>query len=289
MAAGAAPAESRSYDLVLANYPEWQGEPARSLVICTQQRAGSTLLGEAIYFAGGLGCPVEYFHIGFRPGFERRWKLTGLRDYVATLHRLRTDPSGTFAVKLFWRDLLSVAREMELEGFGPVCELGSLQEVQRLSPEMHRQMFEAVFSSFIPRPVFVLLTRRDTVRQAVSLTIASQTRAWRKFGHDDGRGELRAEYSFDQIVRNLAGIQRWNADWVEFFRLNGLQYYEIVYEDLWQDYEATLRTFFAAVGRPDAPVVPPRLHKQADAQSEDFVRRFLADFRHRTGQPALTP
>ncbi len=50
------------YDLVRAeaDYPEWQGPPRRTLLICTQPRSGSTLLGEALWFAGGLGCPLEY-------------------------------------------------------------------------------------------------------------------------------------------------------------------------------------------------------------------------------------
>ncbi len=288
MEAGTAPTGSRSYDLALADYPEWQGEPARSLVICTQQRAGSTLLGEAIYFAGGLGCPIEYFHQGFRPGYERLWKTAGLRDYVATLHRLRTDPSGTFATKLFWRDLLSVARELGLAGFGPVPEGDLLHEVQTVSAEMHRRMF-AIVPELFPRPKFVLLTRRDAVRQAVSLLIAGQTRAWRKLERHAGPGESQVHYDFHQIVKNLAAIQRWNGDWAEFFRLNGLQYYEIAYEDLWHDYEATLRRFFAAMGRPDARIVPPRLQKQADGQSEEYVQRFHAEFRLRARFDAPTP
>jgi hypothetical protein len=36
-----------SYDLADAgaDYPEWHGPPCRTLVICTQQRSGSTLTG----------------------------------------------------------------------------------------------------------------------------------------------------------------------------------------------------------------------------------------------------
>lgn len=276
MEARAAPARSR-YDLALADYPQWHGEPARSLVICTQQRAGSTLLGEAIYFAGGLGCPLEYLHAGFRRGFEARWNHVGLRNYIAALHRLRTDSSGTFSIKLFWRDLLRTVRELDPTEFGPPLAPGIENEIQDISAETHRRIFSTVFE-FFPHPVIILLTRRDSVRQAISLLIATQTGAWRKLKHGSAPPAL---YGFDRVAKFLAIIQKWNADWRAFLRENRLQYYEIVYEDLLEDYEATLRKFFAAIGRPDAAIPPPRLKKQADARSEELLRRFVADFRER--------
>ena len=50
------------YDLASAahDYPIWEGLPRRTVLLCTHPRSGSTLLGEALYFAGGLGCPLEY-------------------------------------------------------------------------------------------------------------------------------------------------------------------------------------------------------------------------------------
>ena len=209
---------------------------------------------------------------------KSRWKPAGLRDYVATLHRLRTDPSGTFSIKLFWRDLLRLAREIDPLGFRRPPGLGLSDEISVVSREMHRRIYANVFK-FFPRPVFVLLKRRDTVRQAVSFVTAAQTRVWRKFGSE--RGKSAAHYDFDKIVRMLATIQKWNADWLDFMRANDLPYYEIAYEDLLHDYDATLRQFFAAVGRRDAPIIAPRLRRQADALSDEFVEKFLAEFRQR--------
>ena len=60
-------------------------------------------------FAGGLGCPLEYFHPGFRPALQARWQANYLASYVGQLHRFRTDPSGVFSLKLFWRGLMSAA------------------------------------------------------------------------------------------------------------------------------------------------------------------------------------
>src|ERR1700761_3371165 len=107
------------YDLATAehDYPARDGAPLRTILICTHPRSGSTLLGEALYFAGGLGCPLEYFHAGFRPALARRWKPRSLSDYIAAAHRWRTDPGGTFAVKLFWRDVRELAAELDPDRF----------------------------------------------------------------------------------------------------------------------------------------------------------------------------
>ena len=112
--------DRQRYDLVTAeaDYPAWSGPPRRSIAVCTQQRSGSTLLGEAIHSAGGLGCPLEYFHAGFRPAFERRWETATFRDYLDALYRFRTDPGGTFSVKLFWIDVMRLLQEREYERVG---------------------------------------------------------------------------------------------------------------------------------------------------------------------------
>src|ERR1700761_3198901 len=98
------PVRPVSYDLAMAahDYPAWHGEPRRSILICSHPRSGSTLLGEALYFAQGLGCPLEYFHPGFRPPMAERWHAPEIRRYAQSVKAHRTDPGGTLAVKLFW-------------------------------------------------------------------------------------------------------------------------------------------------------------------------------------------
>lgn len=276
-------AESKSragaYDLVLASadYRQWNGPPRQTLLICTQQRSGSTLLGEAVYFAGGLGCPLEYYHAGFRPSFERRWKTTDIPAYAAALHRHRTDPSGVFSIKLFWWDVAELAGELAPAEFASLARANASQT----DDSLYRRIFAAIAGLF-PYPKFVFLTRRDEMRQAVSNSVAAQTGAWRRLphGHRNAR-RVSPVYDFNQIVQRLAEIQNDNAHWMNFFRANGLHYHQIVYEDLAADFEPTLRKLFAAVGRPDAPIMPPRLRKQADDTSEEFLQRFLIEFHER--------
>ena len=264
-----------SYDLVGAgaDYPEWQGPPRRTLVICTQQRSGSTLLGEALYFSGGLGCPLEYFHGGFRPGFAARWKAGDLPTYVAAL-RHRTDPSNSRSSFSGGTSSSSCANTHRANS--PTFSGSRLPPVP---PTIHRRIL-AIISGILPNPTFVLLGRRDQIGQAVSQYRAVEARRWRKFVEGAAGGE--PAHNFNLTFRILAAIQLHNAHWHDFFRANGACYHALDYEDLAQSYETTLARLFAAIGRPDASIPPPRLHKQADGHSERLARQFIVGAREMT-------
>jgi LPS sulfotransferase NodH len=267
------------YDLLRASadYPPWDGPPRQTLVICTQQRSGSTLLAEAIHFAGGLGNPQEYLHRGFRPILEQRWGRSGIAAYLASLHRFRTDPSGVFSIKLFWRDVVDFIVERSPVKFAALA--GS--PAWRPDDNLYADVLSSL-SEFLPNPTFVYLTRRDNILQAISLAVAGQTNLWRQYsgGRATASG-FQPVYNFDEIVQFLAGIQNGDAHWLNFFRANGLRCHRIVYEDLARDYDGTLRSLFHSLGRPDATILPPRLHKHADSFAEKWLGRFTADFRAR--------
>src|SRR5262249_52136688 len=152
----------------------------RTLVICSNPRSGSTLLGEAIYAAGDLGCPLEYLHCGFRPEFARRWQAHDLDTYVRAMHRLRTDSTGVLSIKLFWRDIEEVVQETA----------GQDAPILRRDVMPDAEQFRAIFDRLrpiLPNPTFVYLTRRDRVRQAVSAFVAIQTGVFRLFPSGDPR------------------------------------------------------------------------------------------------------
>jgi LPS sulfotransferase NodH len=131
-----------------------------------------------------------------------------------------------------------------------------------------------------PAPVFVYLTRRDKIRQAISQAVAGQTGRWRQF-RPTAKEHPKLEYDFDEIVHLLANLQNCEDHWRRFFRANGLAPFEIAYEDLSGDYAATLRRLFDGLGRTDAPIPPPRLHKHSDLYVQEWMDRFMAEFRER--------
>jgi LPS sulfotransferase NodH len=271
-------ADRRIYDLSTTghDYPSWDGPPRRTILICTHPRSGSTLLGEAIHAAGGLGCPLEYFHRGFRPPFERQWGVCGIAAFAGTVHRLRTDPSGTLSVKLFWRDVEDVARELEPVRFAAL-EKGLAHD----APAETYRKIAATLAPLFPNPIFIHLIRRDRLRQAVSILAAEQSRTWRSIpGVETQDAGQEFVYDYERIVHLVAGADRCNGHWTRFFAALGQVPAVIIYEDLVADYAGAVQRMLHHLGR-DAMAPPPRLRRQSDERSERLMLRFLREHTER--------
>lgn len=269
------------YDLTSdrADYPPRDGPPDRTLVLCSHPRSGSTLLGEAIYAAGGMGCPLEYLHRGFRPHFARRWQADDLDSYVRAMHRFRTDSTGVLSIKLFWRDVEEVVQETA----------GSDAPIVRREIMADAAQFRTIFDRLrpiLPNPTFVYLTRRDRVRQAVSAFVAAQTTVFRSFSSGDPGASRPIAYDYDAILRQLAAADYANAHWRAFFAALRLDPYRIDYEDLVSNYQGTVSPLLAHLDRA-VPPAAPRLRRQATALSEELILRFLRD--HAAASAATPP
>lgn len=265
---------TRPYDLAGAahDYQAWEGAPKRSIVICTHPRSGSTLLGEALVFAGGLGLPLEYFHRGFRPAFERRWQTAGIDQLVRAAHHWRTDPSGVFAAKLFWVDIEEIAREIAAARFGSLWGAPAAGIV----PQFYRDMWAAIAHMF-PNPTFIHLVRRDRIRQAVSSLVAEQSGLWRAIpmlGTETARQDT--VYDFRRIQAFLGLSQFAHEHWTKLFAAIGAPVHTVFYEDLDRDYETTVRNILDRLGS-NAAVPARRMRRQSDTSTESLVLRFLRD------------
>jgi LPS sulfotransferase NodH len=235
-------------------------------------------LGEAIHFAGGLGCPLEYLHRGFRPVLAERWDARDLESYVAAMHRWRTDPSGTFSIKLFWQDIEEIARERAPDRFPPPRTLSPDD-----APDDIYRDYNAILSDILPAPTLVSLERRDTVRQAVSAMVASQTGRWRVIpGTEQTESAGVAHYDYDRIL-GLVSLARDSADhWTRHFRAIGASPLLVTYENLVRDYAGTVGALLTELGRPgEAPA--QRMQRQSDGVGEAMVSRFLRDHAARVG------
>lgn len=268
----------RPYDLATekADYPIWSGSPHRSFLICTHQRSGSTLLGEAVYFAGSMGCPLEYFHRGFRPPFALRWNTGDIHSYIRAVYRFRTDTTGVLSVKLFWKDVEDILEELSPSHFEYLRD----NPPASISPAVYRKIYELLAEIF-PNPVFVYLTRRDRVRQAVSTLVAAQTKLWRSI---PGVGEQSpsgvATYDYEQILSCLGFSDYCNAHWKNFLPAAGASAHSVFYEDLVREYVPTLRKVFEYLGCARQPALP-RMHRQSNPASERMVLRFLKEYAER--------
>lgn len=247
--------------------------PSRVLVIASTQRSGSSLLSRALAEVGAVGRPKEYFeaniigqhrtHWGVprltlhgRAGIVRRrverrsewwgsyrYTRPSMTEYRRRLLHEHTTGDGWFAVKIQWATL----------------------EAFRGSPW-------DPLTWGIPL-TWVHLSRQDTVRQAVSLVRAQQTGAW----NSELAGDGFERYDPSRITSAVEFLRRSDAQWRRLFAGQGITPIETTYESLAADYEAAVGGVLAALGMGHLAVPPPPIERQADATTEDWVTRYLAE------------
>ncbi|MBT0994142.1 hypothetical protein KIN34_07570 [Cellulomonas sp. DKR-3] len=227
------------------DHPPFVGTP-RTYLIASVPRSGSHMLGHLLHATGVLGSPLEYLQLKNLTAWQRR---LGTADAASTLRGImarRTSPSGWFGVKSHWRQLAPVLADPALTDVLDVRE-------------------------------WVRITRTDTVAQAVSLLIASQTNAWISF--QDATRE--PTYDFDAIAERVRLLQEEDAGWDAFFASRDLDPLVVVYEDLIADPAAAVA---AVCTRLDVPV-PEHLPeagtaRQATDLNERWRERFLSESVH---------
>jgi trehalose 2-sulfotransferase len=262
----------------------------RSYLVCATQRSGSTLLCELLKDTGVAGRPEEYFEavrdtgvpphpgdflhglartgLGIRddpqpPDAPEYSALTGVVDYREHLRRTfeqGTTPNGVFGAKLMFN------------------QLGELQALAGQLPEYAGLEVGALLEALFDAPRYVWVSRRDTVRQAVSMWKALQTRRWRA-----GNGAERSsapEYRFDGIDHL---VRRFTADeegWGAFFAGHGITPLRLAYEeDLERDPGGTVRRVLDWIGVSPPSGWHPRepTARQADATSDEWVAAYHRD------------
>lgn len=269
------PAPDRKvYDLASATHDgaPWTGPPRRSVLVCSHPRSGSTLLGEALHFAGGLGCAIEYFHAGFRPHLMARWGVQTLPELAQAVTRWRTTPEGVLGSKLFWRDLEDLVRALAPGLLPPEGQALPLDT----PPELYKAMAE-VLAPIFPNATYVHLERRDVLRMAVSGLRAVQTQVWRQIpGVDHKQAAQAATYDRERLLNIMAHGQHSHRHWRNYFAANGVTPLAVRYEELDRDYEGTVSRLLQALGSSASPP-PRRMERQATAESEAFAQRFLKE------------
>lgn len=251
--------------------------------VCATPRSGSTLVCEALTATGVAGRPAEYFEAlrgtdvprqpheyfdlpdaeieGLLPRLDVRPAppLEAARDYLAYLDWARaqgTTPNGVFAAKLMWGYLGELA--------------GRLRDTGRY----HGDDF-AVLRAAFPGARFVRVVRLGKVEQAVSLWTAIQTQQWRDGGADATRRE--PVYHHRAIGHLVRYLTEHEDQWSTFFARAGVEPHTILYEELIESWEPTLRRALQFLDIPGADTLTlpePPLQRQAGGRSRAWVERF---------------
>jgi LPS sulfotransferase NodH len=247
--------------------------PRLSYLVCATPRSGSTLLCETLIRTGVAGCPREYFERLPGSGLPRqpREYLPGLPD--PDIDRLLPPIRSGPGLAPFAERLSAALREGTTENgvFGAKLMWGYAQPFlddvggapEDVLPDLH----------------YILVTRRDKLRQAVSLWRALQTQVWSAGDEDGEREEGLPVYSRVAIDALHAQLAAHEAAWRRWFTARGHRPLELVYEDFaarpGEAAAAVLEHLRIVVPEDLRP--PAALRRQADALTEDWVRRHAGE------------
>lgn len=266
--------------------------PENAYLVCATPRSGSTLFCEALSATEVAGRPAEYFEAlratdvprrpheyfdlpdpeleALLPRVEQQPtpELAGATDYLAYLSwaiEQGTTPNGIFGAKLM---------------FGYLGEFtGRLRETGRFQGDHDLEVLESAF----PGVRYVRVVRLAKIEQAVSLWTAIQTQAWRhdgEAGPGAGAGGAAPEpvYHRPAIAHLVRYLTEHEDQWSSLFASAGVQPLTILYEELVEHWEPTMRRTLHFLGVPDADRIPlpePPLQRQAGGRSREWVGRYI--------------
>lgn len=234
--------------------------PARALLVCASPRVGSTLVCDEFARSGVLGYPKEYFFPASEQACAAAW---GLGDpefepvrYRRAVLRDGTSPNRLFAAKIMWSHLPHLTHRL---GHGP------------------GRAATAIRAGF-PRPVALVLSRRNRVAASVSEHRAELTGLW----SINARAPSRTPAVEDFDLRRIAELhdRQHEADegWPLLLAEAGVPYRHHVYED-WQPDPFSVAADAAAMlemalVRPTGPA--SALRPQRDETNQVVASQFWA-------------
>ncbi len=172
-----------------------------------------------------------------------------------------TTPNGVFAAKVHWHQFEFLAGKLRaVHGDARMLDL-----LRRTFPDLR----------------YVFLTRRDKVRQAVSYYRAIETNVWWTVAGDArGLREPAApppEFNYELIDDWVTQLSIFESSWRRHFERAGVTPFEVAYEDFLEAYEPTVLSILRYLDlsfTDELGVAPPRLERQADEVSLEWVRRY---------------
>lgn len=124
---------------------------------------------------------------------------------------------------------------------------------------------------------FIWLRRRDRERQAISLTKAMQSNAWRSSDEQEFQGQY--VYDFPGIAWRLNEIRSQEAAWQAFFERHSSEALTLYYEDYLTDLEGTVRRIgdWLGVSCEYAVQGSSEYQRQSSSLNDEWLRRYRRD------------
>lgn len=258
--------------------------PVTTYIICTNPRSGSWLLSEGLASTGVAGNPREWFNIGEEQQHRALWRMEHASDldyrtYLEIARAASTTGNGVSGIKLHYYQILESADK-----------IGSI-----VTSNGHGMAATTWLPSIFPGASYIWLTRRDKARQAISMAVAASTREWWSIeGLTANPAPEKArtpEFDPYLIAATELELRERDSQWQSYYRSQHITPFVIHYEDLVADYQGTVQNVLKWLKIPGVDritVPPPRLRRQSNAQSEEWLERYIA-FKKENGDLASTP
>lgn len=218
-------------------------------------------------------------------GFTNRSGSNLLADYLCQTKLVQ--PVGEY---LNWNGVVDHATEKGIATFpdyirflvarGPARPHFGVKASWEQLAMLHRWNSPAMFRACR----IIVIQRRSVLRQAVSLSIAQQTRKWSS--RQAGTGVVPA-YDAKAIANIMQSIERSNAMMSRLCEALDLPFTTLYYEDLLEDPNAVVQRKLREIGVdcPPLSLAEPAIQRQSDHINEDFVTRMRAHLRDDLGLP----
>ena len=244
----------------------------KSYCICSIPRSGSSLLSSALRTTEVAGRPAEHFNDWFfnkhlRACHEIGW-LNRFRFELQTLRKknYKFFKKYPHALPPYVRGLL---RTQSIDGvYG--MKLHHSQYLAHIYPVSLGDLFGPM--------KYIVLTRRDRVRQAVSWARAEQTKRW----FSSRPEQAKPKYDFARIVHAHAQIVNEERQWNEYLSEHGIEPLRLVYEDFVLNYRSTLVDILSFLELPASTVATlsqPDPEKQSDHLNAAWAAQYCRDLK----------
>lgn len=216
----------------------------QNVLICFTNRCGSNFLAEALASTGKLPQAGEFFNAEFVQKHCRENELSNLKDYIEYL-QTKLSQNDVFCSKVGVGQLFFLHRMKAFEGLLNPCH-------------------------------FIFVQRHDVLGQAISFSIANQTKIWTS--QHPGQ-PIEPQYDPQDIWNRIDGTTKANMQFERFFAMTDKEPIRVVYETLVADFMAEIYRVGQGLGLGD--LVPSkdsiRLKTQRNHLNESFRESFLAN------------
>jgi len=264
--------------------------PRSCYAICATPRTGTNLLCERLWLTGVAGRPEEHFLLLKRR--SRPDAVLGHAD-LETVLADGTTPNGVFGTKIMWD---------QLEGI--------IDMLRSIAGDFTTPA-HGLLAAFLPGLRYVHVSRRDKVRQAVSLAKAVQSGRWSQYepmcanltpeqirqvaqrlGLDASQLQMSGlrsserstsaavRYDFDLISDLHRTLLEHDTAWKRYFDATGVVPFTLTYEDTVADLDASTCAILDYLGIASPPPLPFEIggmQRQGDAVNDEWATRFAAD------------